>query len=347
MKKSRLWSNQCMIKAVLSSLIICGCTGSPQKNQKSDYVSVKTIRADASTHLVGKNYEGTIEEEDGANVAFGVIGNVIKVMAEEGQFVKKGQALAEVDGQNVRNAHEISAATLSQAEDAYRRLKDLYDKGTLPEIKMVEMETNLAKARAAEAISRKSVGEIILRAPFNGYVASSGVHEGASVVPGMTGFRLVKIDRVKVRLTVPEKEIGQVAVGQQVTFTVNALGDSAFFGKIVSRGVTANPINHAYVVKALVDNRQHLLLPGMVCKVRMEKTEGDYTIAIPQQAVQISGQDKFVWTVREGKAHRQPVITGEILNEGVVIESGLTNGDIVITVGQNKVCEGTNVKSEN
>ena len=343
MKQTKLW----MLHVAMLCLVLGGCTANQKNDQKTDYVSVKTIRAEASTHVVGKNYEGTIEEEDGANVAFGVIGNVIKVMAEEGQFVRKGQALAEVDGQNVRNAHEISAATLSQAEDAYRRLKDLYDKGTLPEIKMVEMEANLAKARAAEAISRKSVGEIILRAPFNGYVASAGVHEGASVVPGMTGFRLVKIDRVKVRLTVPEKEIGQVAVGQQVTFTVNALGDSAFIGKIVSRGVTANPINHAYVVKALVDNRQHQLLPGMVCKVRMEKTEGDYTIVIPQQAVQISGQDKFVWMVREGKAHRQAVVTGEILNEGVVIESGLTNGDIVITVGQNKVCEGTNVKSEN
>ena len=327
-------------------LLLSGCTGVQKKNPKTDYISVKTIQAEASTHVIGKNYEGTVEEEDGANVSFGVIGNVVRVMAEEGQFVKKGQALAEVDGQNVRNAHEISAATLSQAEDAYRRLKDLYDKGTLPEIKMVEMETNLAKARAAEAISRKSVGEIILRAPFDGYVASAGVHEGASVVPGMTGFRLVKIDRVKVRLSVPEKEIGQITVGQLVKFTVNALGDSVFTGKIVSRGVTANPINHAYGVKALVDNRRHLLLPGMVCKVKTEKTEGDYTIVIPQQAVQISGQDKFVWTVCDGKAHRQAVVTGDILNEGVVIESGLSSGDIVITVGQNKVCEGTNVKSE-
>ena len=100
MQKYGLWTNQWMIKAVLSSLIICGCTGDPTKNQKTDYVSVKTIRADASTHIVGKNYEGTIEEEDGANVSFGVIGNVIKVMAEEGQFVRKDQALAEVDGQN-------------------------------------------------------------------------------------------------------------------------------------------------------------------------------------------------------------------------------------------------------
>ncbi len=288
---------------------------------------------------------GTVEEEDGANVSFGVIGNVVRVMVEEGQFVGKGQAMAEVDGQNVRNAHEISAATLNQAEDAYRRLKNLYDKGTLPEIKMVEMETALAKAKAAEAISRKSVDEIVLKAPFDGYVASSSVHVGANVVPGVTGFKLVKIDRVKVSLSVPEKEIGKVNIGQKVTFSVSALGDSVFSGKIVNRGVTASIISHSYSVKVAVDNRKHKLLPGMVCKVRLENTEGDYNIVVPQQTIQISGQDKFVWVVKDGKAHRQPVTTGDIINEGVVIESGLTSGDIVIIEGQNKVCEGMSVKS--
>lgn len=288
---------------------------------------------------------GTVEEEDGANVSFGVIGNVVRVMVEEGQFVGKGQAMAEVDGQNVRSAHEISAATLNQAEDAYRRLKNLYDKGTLPEIKMVEMETALAKAKAAEAISRKSVDEIVLKAPFDGYVASSSVHVGANVVPGVTGFKLVKIDRVKVSLSVPEKEIGKVNIGQKVTFSVSALGDSVFSGKIVNRGVIASIISHSYSVKVAVDNRKHKLLPDMVCKVRLENTEGDYNIVVPQQTIQISGQDKFVWVVKDGKAHRQPVTTGDIINEGVVIESGLTSGDIVIIEGQNKVCEGMSVKS--
>ncbi len=288
---------------------------------------------------------GTVEEEDGANVSFGVIGNVVRVMVEEGLFVGKGQAMSEVDGQNVRSAHEISAATLNQAEDAYRRLKNLYDKGTLPEIKMVEMETALAKAKAVEAISRKSVDEIVLKAPFDGYVASSSVHVGANVVPGVTGFKLVKIDRVKVSLSVPEKEIGKVNIGQKVTFSVSVLGDSVFSGKIVNRGVTASIISHSYSVKVAVDNRKHKLLPGMVCKVRLENTEGDYNIVVPQQTIQISGQDKFVWVVKDGKAHRQPVTTGDIINEGVVIESGLTSGDIVIIEGQNKVCEGMSVRS--
>ena len=340
MKQTKLW----MLHVAMLCLVLSGCTANQKKDQKTDYVSVKTIKADANTHVVGKNYMGTIEEEDGANVSFGVVGTVVKVMVDEGQFVRKGQAMAEVDGQNVRNAHEISAATLNQAEDAYKRLKNLYDKGTLPEIKMVEMETALAKAKAAEAISRKSVDEIVLKAPFSGFVASSTVHVGASAVPGVTGFRLVKIDRVKVALSVPEKEIGKVNVGQKVSFTVSALGDQEFSGKIVSRGVTASAISHAYEVKAVVENHNHQLLPGMVCKVRLENTGGDYSIVVPQQAIQISGQEKFVWIVKDGKAHRQGVTTGDVINEGVVVETGLMSGDEIIVEGQNKVSEDVKVK---
>lgn len=334
-----------LLIVITTALVFIACSRKGQTSMTS-IIKVKTLKVSANSHIVSKNYMGTIEEEDGANVSFGVIGNVVRVMVEEGQFVRKGQSMAEVDGQNVRNAHEISVATLNQAEDAYRRLKDLYDKGTLPEIKMVEMETALAKAKAAEAISRKSVDEIVLKAPFDGFVASSSVHVGASVVPGVTGFKLVKIDRVKVVMPVPEKEIGKVNVGQKVTFTVSALGDQVFTGKIVNRGVTASAISHAYEVKAIVENLGRKLLPGMVCKVRLENTGGDYAIVVPQQAIQISGQDKFVWIVKDGKAHRQSVTTGDIISEGVIIETGLMSGDVVIVEGQNKVSEEVKVKNE-
>ena len=330
--------------SIVCIIIFASCAQKDQP-QKDTLVNVKTMNVASSSHVIGKSYMGTIEEEDGANVSFGVIGTVVKVMVDEGQFVRKGQALAEVDGQNVRNAYEISAATLNQAEDAYKRLKNLYDKGTLPEIKMVEMETALAKAKAAEAISKKSVEEIVLKAPFDGYVASSAVHVGASVMPGVTGFNLVKINRVKVVLSIPEKEIGKVNVGQKLTFTVSALSDKEFTGKVVSRGVTANAISHAYEVKAIVENQNRQLLPGMVCKVRLENTGGDYLIVVPQQAIQISGQDKFVWQVKDGKAHRQMVTTGDFVNEGVVVETGLMSGDVIIVEGQNKVSEGVKVKA--
>lgn len=342
MRRQKTW----FLVALAMGTFLASCS-KKEATRATSVVNVKTMRATTSSHAVGKSYMGKIEEQDGANVSFDVTGNVKRVYVEEGQFVKKGQVMAEVEGENIRSAYEISAASLHQAEDAYRRLKDLYEKGTLPEIRMVEAETALASARASEAISRRRVADIVLRAPFAGFVASNSIHEGASVMPGVSGFRLVKIDRVKVAISIPEKEIGHVRTGQKVFLTVNALDDRTFTGTVVNRGVTADAISHAYTVKAVVENHGHQLLPGMVCKARLENnTAGTYAIVVPQQAIQISGKEKFVWVAKDGRAYRRNVLTGDILNDGVVIESGLAAGDMVITEGQNNVSEGSEIKTQ-
>ena len=335
--------NQKIVIFVTAAFVLWSCHNKGAQTQE-EAVKVSTQKVEAGAQSVNKNFMGVIEEEDGANVTFSVLGTVIRVMVDEGQFVRKGQAMAETDGQNIRNAYEMSASTLSQAEDAYRRLKNLYDKGTLPEIRMVEMESMLTKAKAAEAIAKKSVDDIVLRAPFDGYVAHTAVHEGSSVMPGVTGFKLVKIDKVKVSVSVPEKEISKIKKGTDVKFTVSALGDSVFTGSVVNKGVVANIINHTYTVKVLVENKTHTLLPGMVCKVRMKDVSADYSILVPQEAIQISGKETFVWMVKQGRTHRQAVTTGDIYSSGVVVETGLTSGDVIIVQGQNKVSEGTKVK---
>jgi RND family efflux transporter MFP subunit len=335
-------TNLTYLLLLVAVVLLAGCEKKVAK--KSEVISVRTVKASLAGNGVTKNYIGTIEEEEGVNVSFSVVGTVSRVMVHEGQFVSKGQALAESDGQNIRHSYEVSKVTLAQAEDAYRRLKNLYDKGTLPEIRMVEAESQLQRARSAEAISRKSLEDITLRAPWSGYIASCGFHEGANIVPGMGGIKLVKIDRVKLRIPIPEKEIGAIKTGESVSFTVSALGDKTFTGRVIARGLTANAISHAYDVRALVENGSHALLPGMVAKVRIHSKTHGYQLVIPQQAVLVSGQDKFVWLVKGGKAIRRSITTGDITNEGVVVESGLSNGETVIVEGQSKVCEGLTVK---
>ena len=333
-----------MALTITLTLTLMGC--SRKVTPKESAVRVRTQQVTVASNGVTKNYVGTIEEEEGVNVTFSVLGTVERVLVDEGQFVKHGQALAVADGRNIRQSYAMSKATLEQAEDAYRRLKNLYDKGTLPEIRMVEAESQLQRARSAEAISKKSLEDITLRAPWSGYIASVSVHEGANITPGMNGMKLVKIDRVKMCIPIPEKEIGKIKIGEQVRFTVAALGDREFTGKIMTRGLTANPISHAYDVRAMVENGDHALLPGMIGKVKVADNAKGYALVLPQQAIMVSGKDKFVWIVKGGKAHRRAVTTGDITNEGVVIESGLSQGESVITDGQEKVSDGVNVKSE-
>jgi len=172
----------CLLAMVLT---IVGC--SKKVAQKESVVNVRTMQVVAATNGVTKNYVGTIEEEEGVNVTFSVLGTVERVLVDEGQFVQRGQALAVSDGRNIRQTYAMSKTTLEQAEDAYRRLKNLYDKGTLPEIRMVEAESALQRARSSEAISRKTLEDITLKAPWAGYIAQVNVHEGANITPGMNG----------------------------------------------------------------------------------------------------------------------------------------------------------------
>lgn len=334
MRKNKAW-----FVIMLTLMITLGCTNQSEQKEVRK-VRVKSLTISPTQVMGGKEFVGTIEEKDGAVVSFNVLGTVTRVYVEEGQMVKKGQALAEVDGQNVRSSYEMSASTLRQAEDAYKRLSTLYERGTLPEIKMVEMETQLAKARAAEQISRKSLKDIVLRAPFSGYIAQRMVHEGSAASPGLGGFKLVKIDQVKVKLSVPENEIGDIHVGQEVAFKVPALDGRRYVGRVQTKGVQASILSHSYDVKLIVGNPRHELLPGMVCSAITNtgnKPGNDYIV--PQNAVKMSGRETYVWIVETGKAKKRIVTVGDVTNEGVIIEGGLKTGDKVIVEGSDKVSE--------
>ncbi|MBP5569799.1 MAG: efflux RND transporter periplasmic adaptor subunit, partial [Prevotella sp.] len=259
----------CVIMALALALLVSGCKKKAEE-QEVRKVKVECLEMAPSQVTGGRNYVGTVEEKDGAVVSFNVLGTVTRIYADEGQMVKKGQPLAQVDGHNVRQSYEMAASTLRQAEDAHKRLSELYKRGTLPEIKMVEMETELSKARAAEQISRKSLNDIVLKAPFSGYIAKRMVNEGAAATPGFGAFKLVKIDQVKVKLSVPENEIGQIRVGQQIAFTVPALNNRQYLGRVSTKGVEASFMSHSYDVKLLVSNARHELLPGMVCSAVLQ-----------------------------------------------------------------------------
>ena len=235
--------------------------------------------------------------------------------------------------------------SLRQAEDAYKRLSTLYERGTLPEIRMVEMETQLAKARAAEQISRKSLKDIVLRAPFSGYIAQRMVHEGAAASPGLGGFKLVKIDQVKVKLSVPENEIGDIHVGQEIAFKVPALDGRRYVGRVQTKGVQASILSHSYDVKLIVGNPRHELLPGMVVNVTTDADDTETLVTVPVRSIQQSADGKqFVWLAKNGKATRQPVEVGQTEGDRIVILTGLTEGDKVIIEGYQKVSEGSQVK---
>jgi RND family efflux transporter MFP subunit len=343
--------------AVAAMALMTACHD--KKQTAENIVTVKTATAAVAGATAGQqNYAGSIEEQSGALLSFATAGTIKALSVHEGQNVSAGQLIGIVDATANGNAAEMARATtqqarqtLAQAQDAYNRMKQLHDNGSLPEIKWVEVQTKLDQARqmlsqaqAAERIARKGVADTRLTAPFSGYIASKTADVGQNIVPGQAVVNLVKIDQVKVKVSVPEDEIGQMRMGQRIMFRVASLGSTTFWGTVTEKSVTADPISRQYTVKALVPNPGHHLLPGMVCDVYATVGEAAEGIALPANLIQIDIDNQpFVWTVAQGKAHRVKVVLGANVGENVIVKSGLQPGDKVIVEGQQKVSEGMKV----
>jgi RND family efflux transporter MFP subunit len=281
-----------------------------------------------------------------ASVSFPVTGTIDKIYFSEGQKVKKGDLLAELNSYSLVNAHSAALATLKQAEDAMKRMQMLYDNKSLAEIKYVEVKTKLEKARSSEAIARKNMKDGHLMAPFSGLIGKRMAEVGENILPNESVFTILQINKVKIKIAVPEKEIGMIALGQNGTITVSALNNKSFQGKITERGVVADPISHTYNVRILVDNENGELLPGMVGNVSISNGSEDDILLVPANCVQIDSNGKeFVWKVSEGIAVKTEVEVGRLLDGGVEVVDGLHGGEEIIKGGYQKVVEGIKVKT--
>ena len=329
---------------LLSALIWISCSGKKDENQAIRAVPVKVVKVSESSYMNSRNYVGTVEAVSSSSLSFEVMGNVSKVFVTEGENVQKGKLLATLDKATLQNSYNASLASLKEAQDAYNRMKSLYDNGSLPEMKWVEVQSKLQQAVSMEQISRKSLKDAGLYAPFSGVISNKSIEPGMNVMPGIEVMQLADISTVNIKIAVPEKEISRVNKGQQAEVMVGALGDKLFTGVVSEKGIAANPLAHTYEVKIKLNNTSHELMPGMVCKVGVHSHETEAGIVVPNHAVQLhSDGKKFVWVVKGNAASVRMVSTGELTAEGVVITAGLQPGDEVIVSGNQKVSEGTKI----
>lgn len=306
-------------------------------------VRVMTV-SDSRSHYE-QNYSGTVEEESSASLSFQAAGSIRQVYVSDGMSVKKDQKLAELDPVSLKNAHDAALSTLQQAKDAYKRYEQLHKKGSLTEIQWTEVQTKLQQASAMEGIARKNLENAVLKAPFNGIIADKTIETGVTVLPGVPVMKIVTIDRVNVKIPVPENEIADTRIGQQASIVVPALKNKRFSGRITEKSVTANPISRTYNVKISIENPEHELMPGMVCKVDIRDESNHLAgIVIPNSCVQIdyAGQ-AFVWLVRNGMATKRIITVGGLTENGTLVTNGLDGGEKLIVEGAQKVSEGSNV----
>ena len=329
------------------SLVLTGCgdAGGPEKPEKPVPVAVKVTKVEPTSQTEGGRYSGTVEAKTTAALSFFSAGTIRSLSVGVGDHVRRGQLVGTLDATSAVSSHEAARAALAQAEDAWRRMKELHDRGSLADIKWVEVESKLAQARSVEAVARKQVADCRLVAPFDGIVSEKMAEAGQNVLPGVPVFRLVASGGWQVRIDVPEGEIGGVEPGLRARIAVPALGGRTYEGRVVERGVSADALSRSYEVKLSVNGNGDDLLPGMVTEVSLLQPGTSSAYVLPAGTIQIDDSNRtFVWLARQGKAARRFVSLGAYVPGGVEVTEGLSEGDLVIVEGQQKVSGGTPVR---
>jgi RND family efflux transporter MFP subunit len=258
------------LKFVNLSFLICllfilaGCNNSSKIIEIP--LKVETFKITEASAQKGLYYSGTVEAGKNITLSFLNIGTVESVYVREGDKVKKGQILANLNSQNAKNAMDMAKEKALQAEDAFKRFQPMYEHGNLPEIKMVEIKTSKNQAELAAKIAKKNYNDCYLYAPCDGFVSESNIEPGDNIIPGKTVIKIVSVDKVYAVISVPEKEIQKIKKGMDAEVEVSE-NEIKLKGTVADVGVSADPFSRTYTVRILISNPTGEVLPGMLCNV--------------------------------------------------------------------------------
>lgn len=347
--KMKFYTALCLLPAIA---VMVSCKNKKEEKEPITPVNVRVSSlAGGSGKAAQISYSGTVKESKSISLAFQVSGNITSLRVDKGQRVQKGQLLATVDETTYRDQYNAQLAQQKLAQDNYNRISEVYSKGSIAEVKLVEARSQRDQALSMARATYQNIAHTKLYAPTDGYIGEKNSETGSLASPGAPVLTLVKIEEVNILVPVPEAEINGLKKGQQATVKIAALDNRSFKGNIEEVAVIADGASHNYTVKVRVPNPDGQLRPGMVANVDFRENKliaanGNPGLSVPLIALQVDEQNKnYVYVVdAQQKAERREVKRGELLNDAVVITEGLSPSDRVIVSGYQKITGGTPVK---
>ena len=280
-----------------------------------------------------------------------VAGYLKEIRVDKGDWVKHGEILAIIDDRETQKEYERAVADYHLQEITYNRLND-----ALPQTPNLVSKQDVDAARAKYESAKANMERLkvfvdyaTIRAPFSGVVTQRWVDPGAMIQAANTStnvmaiVRIASMNKVRVRVDVPESEVPLVKVGTLAHITVRELSGQTFEGKVTRFGVALDMNTRTMQTEIDLSNPRHILRPGMFAKVTMDLETGSDVLTIPAAALITEKNQTFVYCVEQGIVKKRDVIIGT--DDGIrpVVNQGLTKDDQVIVTGKAAVRESMRV----
>jgi membrane fusion protein, multidrug efflux system len=285
---------------------------------------------------------GTAKASESVDVTAKVSNLVTAIRFSEGQQVRKGEVLVELDGEQARADVAVANAALTESASQLKRSRELYETKVLSDQQIEQIEATHAANQARLASARSRLSDTVIRAPFNGRVGLRRVSVGSLVAPGTVITTLDDTSTIKLDFTVPERVVAAMRTGLELVATSIAYPGQTFTGRVASVDSRVDPSTRSVIVRAIVPNDQGLLKPGMFMNVRLSRGATD-VLVVPEEALVPEQGDVFVYVVQDGKASKRKIQAGQRTIGNVQVADGLQAGELVVTEGTQKLRDGASV----
>jgi membrane fusion protein (multidrug efflux system) len=302
---------------------------------------------------------GSLKSPEDVTISSKKSGFIDKILVKEGDRVKKGQVLVQLDDMDARLQVELSEAKTKEAEvsletdrSTLTRYQKLLESRVIPQqtyddlnLKVKLDEARLTMARTELSMARKNLSDHRILSPIDGIVqlkiAALGEH--VNVAPKDEILKLVQMDPLEIEFYVPESEAGPIHMGSKIQFSLKAFPEERFFATIRFISPAADPATRNVKMKAMVPNPDYRLKPGFFAEVSIQTGGNPAALIIPESSVFSHEGKFFVYTVESGIAKRKEVTTGVRFDGKVEILQGLKKQEHVITSGHEQLSDGIRV----
>ena len=311
-----------------------------------------------------RRFSGVVEAADTSSISFEVPGNVQSVNVEVGENITKGQVLAVLDDRTFRMSVEAARAAVGRAEverndarselDRVRKAAEI-NPGAVSQRSIDQAETQFNSARknlryhnSQLDLARRDLERTVLKAPFDGVVATRLVDPFQQVALGEVLFDLYVESAMEAAISVPESEIDWVRLGLPGEIRFPAIPGQVFQGTVSEISRVAGGAN-AFPVRVLIDTDNPRIRPGITAGVTLLLDEGrDETAYLIPTGALLAGADEssgfvFVFDETSSSVKQTAVTFAGVRESSVIVRSGLQTGDVIAAAGVSFLRDGQKV----
>jgi len=289
----------------------------------------------------------TIASDADAPVLARVRGEVVQLVAEEGDRVEAGQVLARLDGERLRLEMLAAAANLEQARKELARYSDLAERGLVSAAMFDGLKYDVDALQATHALAKLNYDYSEIRATISGVVSSRDIKLGQNIEVGSVAFRITDTSELVAYLQIPQAELAKFSAGHSASLQVDSMPDTNFDATIARISPTIDVRNGTFRATAFVNNDDGNLVPGMFARFTIAYEMHEDALVIPIKAVVEEDDESAVYVVANGAVARHIVEIGFASDNQVEILSGLTENEEVVVTGHTGLRDGSKVLASN